>query len=366
VHGFVTELKQLLDFEFLGNSVLRWSLALLAFVAIFTVLPILRGYVSALRKRKPDTETHRFLDFVSLIAQNTTSLFLWSVAIWAADLVLNLPPRVDQVLSYVITVVVWVQVGVWLGAVASYFIDQRRVTSTDLSHATSLTIVQFITRFTIWTLVLLVALDNLGVNITALVTGLGIGGIAVALAVQTVLGDLLASLSIAFDKPFAIGDVLGVGQETGRVEQIGVSSTRLRSVTGEQIIVSNADLLKSRVHNFGRMYERRVLFTVGVTYETPREKLKRIPGIIETAIRAHEKTRFERSHFTAFGPSALTFESVYFVLDADYLLYADIQQDVNFRIHEEFERLGVQLAYPTQRLLLEGPGAAASSQPSPG
>lgn len=361
----MTELKQLLDFAFLGNSVLRWGLALLAFVATFTVLPILKRYISALRKRKPDTETHRFLDFVSLIAQHTTSLFLWSIAIWAADLVLHLPPRVDQALRYVITVVIWIQVGIWLGAVASYFIDRRRVTSTDLSQATSLTIVQFVVRLTIWTLVLLVAMDNLGVNITALVTGLGIGGIAVALAVQTVLGDLLASLSIAFDKPFAIGDVLGIGPETGRVEQIGVSSTRLRSVTGEQIIVSNADLLKARVHNFGRMYERRVVFTIGVAYETEREKLRRIPGIIEAAIRAHEKTRFERSHFTTFGPSALTFETVYQVLDADYMLYADIQQDVNFRIHEEFERLGVRFAYPTQRLFLEGPGAAASAQTSP-
>ena len=362
----MTELKQLLDFEFLGNSVLRWGVALLAFVATFTVLPILKRYISALRKRKPDAETHRFLDFASLLAQHTSTLFLWSAAIWTAELVLTLPPRLDQVLRYLITVVVWIQVGIWLAAVAGYFIDRRRVTSTDLSHATSLTVVHFVVRLTIWTLVLLVALDNLGVNITALVTGLGVGGIAVALAVQTVLGDLLASLSIAFDKPFAVGDVLGIGPETGRVEQIGVSSTRLRSLSGEQLIVSNTDLLKSRVHNFGRMYERRVVFTIGVAYETQREKLRRIPGIIEAAIRAHEKTRFERSHFTTFGPSALTFETVYFVLDADYILYADIQQDVNFRIHEELERLGVQFAYPTQRLLIQGPSAAtASSQTSP-
>ena len=360
----MTELKQLLDFELLGNSVLRWSLALLAFVATFTVLPILRRYISALRKR--DAKTHQFLDFASLTAQHTTTLFLWSVALWAADVVLTLPPGLDQALRYLITVVVWIQVGIWLGTIAGYYIDRRRALSTDQSHATSLTVVQFVVKLTIWTVVLLVALDNLGVNITALVTGLGIGGIAVALAVQTVLGDLLASLSIAFDKPFAVGDVLGIGPETGRVEHIGVSSTRLRSLSGEQIIVSNADLLKSRLHNFGRMYERRVVFTIGLTYETQREKLRRIPGIIEAAVRAHEKTRFERSHFTTFGPSALIFESVYFVLDADYILYADIQQEVNFRIHEELQRLGVQFAYPTQRLLLEGPAAAAASQSNPG
>jgi small-conductance mechanosensitive channel len=361
----MTELRQLLNFEFLGNSVLRWSLALLALVATFTVLPILKRYISALRKRRPDGEALQFLDFAALMARNTRSLFLWAIAVWAADLVLTLPPRIDQVLRYVITVVVWLQVGLWLGSVATYLIDRRRISSTDQSHTTSLAIVQFVARLTIWTLVLLVALDNLGVNITALVTGLGITGIAVALAVQTILGDLLASLSIAFDKPFTVGDVLTVDQITGRVEQVGVSSTRLRSVNGEQIIMSNADLLKSRVHNFGRMYERRVLFTLGIAYETEREKLRRIPAIIEAAVRAHEKTRFERSHFTTFGPSALIFESVYFVLDADYMLFANIQQDVNFRIHEELERLGVKLAYPTQRLFLEGAGIAAPSQSRP-
>jgi small-conductance mechanosensitive channel len=356
----MTELRQLLAFEFLGNSVLRWGLALLALVATFTVLPILKRYISALRKRWPSSQGHQFLDLAALMARNTSSIFLWTVAIWAADLVLTLPPRIDQVLRYAITVVVWAQVGLWLGSIASYFIDRRRVSSTDQSHTTSLAIVQFVARMAIWTLVLLVALDNLGVNITALVTGLGITGIAVALAVQTILGDLLASLSIAFDKPFSVGDVLTVDQETGRVEQVGVSSTRLRSVNGEQIIISNADLLKSRLRNFGRMYERRVLLTLGVAYETEREKLRRIPAIIEAAVREHEKARFERSHFTAFGPSALVFESVYFVLDPDYMLFANIQQAVNFRIHEELERLGVKLALPTQRLVLEGGGIATA------
>jgi small-conductance mechanosensitive channel len=361
----MTELEQLLQTEFLGNSLLRWGLALVALVVTFTILPILRRYISALRMKRPASEKHTVLDVVSLLAQHTTSFFLWTVVVWSADLLLELPPRFDQVVRYVITVVLWIQVGIWAGMVAAYFIDRSRATSKDLRHGASLTIVHFVVRLVIWSLVLLVALDNLGVNITALVTGLGIGGIAVALAVQTVLGDLLASISIAFDKPFAVGDAVQIGQDSGTVEQIGVSSTRLRSVSGEQIIISNADLLKSRVHNFGRMYERRVLFTIGVAYETAREKLQRIPGIIEAAIRAQQRTRFERSHFTAFGSSALVFESVYFVLDPDYMLYANTQQAINFRIHEELEKLGVQFAYPTQRLLVEGLSVAAAPQPRP-
>jgi small-conductance mechanosensitive channel len=359
------EFEQLLQNQFLDNSLLRWGLALLALLVTFTILPILRRYIVALRKRRPADETHTVLDVLSLLAQNTASWFLWTVVFWSADLLLTLPSRVDQIARFVITIVVWIQIGIWVGTVASYFIDRSRATSRDPTHGASLTIVHFIVRVAIWSLVLLVALDNLGINITALVTGLGIGGIAVALAVQTVLGDLLASISIAFDKPFAVGDALLVGQDSGTVEQIGVSTTRLRSITGEQIIISNADLLKSRVHNFGRMYERRVLFTIGVSYETPREKLMRIPGIIEAAIRAQQKTRFERSHFTTFGASSLVFESVYFVLDPDYLRYANIQQAINFRIHEELESLGVQFAYPTQRLVVEGLTVAAVPQQRP-
>lgn len=348
------EVKQLLELQFLGNSAWQWGLALLAMLATFTVPPLLTRYLDALRRRRPAGETHTVLDVAALLARHTTRLFLWSVVAWLARLILILPPRLDQVLAYATTIMWWVQVGIWVTAVAGYFIDRREGRTSDPSQSASLTIVQFIARLMIWSLVLLVALDNLGVNVTALITGLGIGGIAIALAVQTVLRDLLASLSIAFDKPFAVGDVLAVGQDTGRVEQVGISNTRLRSLSGEQLIISNADLLSSRVHNFGRMYERRVLFTVGVAYETPREKLKRIPGIIEAAVRAHEKTRFERSHFTAFGDSALTFETVYFVLGADYLLYANIQQAINFRLHEEFEALGVQLAHRTQRVPFEG------------
>ena len=361
----MADFETLLQRQFLGNSLLSWGLALLALLVTFMILPILRRYISALRKRRPAEETHTVLDVVSLLAQNTTSLFLWTVVVWSADLLLTLPPSFDKTIGYVITVVLWMQVGIWIGTVATYFIDRSRRTSRDPGHMASLTIVHFVARVAIWSLVLLVALDNLGVNITALVTGLGIGGVAVALAVQTVLGDLLASISIAFDKPFAVGDALTIGQDSGTVEQIGVSSTRLRSVNGEQIIIPNSDVIKSRVRNFGRMFERRVLFTLGIAYETPRDKLQRIPGIIEAVIRSQEKTRFERSHFTAFGTSALTFESVYFVLDPDYMLYANIQQAINFRLHEEFEKLGVEFAVPTQHLVLTGQSIVAPPQNPP-
>jgi len=213
-------------------------------------------------------------------------------------------------------------------------------------------------------MVLLLTLDNLGVDITALVAGLGIGGIAVALALQNVLGDLLASLSITLDQPFVIGDFLIVGDHMGSVEYVGIKTTRLRSLTGEQIVMSNADLLSSRVRNYGRMYERRIVFALGVAYETPREKLERIPPLLREIIEAQEGVRFDRAHFAKYGDFSLDFEIVYYVQSPEYGLYMDAQQAINFRIHEAFEDLGVQFAYPTQTLWIAGGAAAPEARAS--
>jgi small-conductance mechanosensitive channel len=166
-------------------------------------------------------------------------------------------------------------------------------------------------------------------------------------------GNLLASLSITFDRPFVVRDFLIIGEFLGSVEQIGIKSTRLRSLSGEQIVMSNADLLKSRVRNYGRMNERRVDFTIGVTYETHSDKLDLIPHIIRGIVEGQSDTRFDRSHFVAHGPASRDFGTVYYVLSADYNRYMDIQQDINMRIHREFGRIGVEFAYPTQRILLE-------------
>jgi small-conductance mechanosensitive channel len=222
----------------------------------------------------------------------------------------------------------------------------------------TLSIIGVVVRAVIWAVVLLLTLDNLGVDITALVAGLGIGGIAVALAVQNVLGDLLASLSIALDKPFVVGDFLIVGEFMGSVEYIGIKSTRLRSLSGEQIVMSNADLLGSRVRNYGRMQERRVVFAVGVTYETPREMVEAIPGMIREIVQAQDNIRFDRCHFAKFGPASLDYEAVYYVLSADYNQYMDTQQRINLRIFEAFALRGIEFAYPTQKIWLAQPAPA--------
>jgi small-conductance mechanosensitive channel len=345
----MNELSDLLALEFFGNSVLRWGLAGLAFLVTFTVLPLLRGYIAALRKRYAVGPHATAVEVSSLLADRTKVWFLWAVAFWFAVVrVLEIPDRVELGLNRLMVVLLALQVGIWLSAAVSFRLHHRRGATIESDPTGALAIVNFVAAILIWSVVTLVALDNLGVNVTALIAGLGIGGIAVALAVQTTLSNLLGSLAIALDQPFVVGDTIAVDQDTGKVEKIGITSTRLRSLSGEQIVISNTDLLKARVHNFGRMYERRVLFTIGVVYTTPREVLAQIPSIIEAAVRAREKVRFDRSHFVAYGDSALQFETVYFVLDPDYTLYANIQQTINLRILEEFARRGIELAYRTR------------------
>jgi small-conductance mechanosensitive channel len=212
----------------------------------------------------------------------------------------------------------------------------------------------------IWLVLILVALDNLGINIKTLIAGLGISGIAVALAVQNILGDLFASLSIVLDKPFVIGDFIIVNEYLGTVENVGLKTTRIRSLSGEQLVFSNGDLLKSRIRNFKRMYERRVVFSIGVLYQTPYEKLRLIPKMIREIIENQKPVRFDRAHFKEYGDYSLKFEIVYWIHSPDYNIYMDIQQAINLEIYKKFEETDIAFAYPTQTLLLE-PSTISSS-----
>ncbi|MBE0636789.1 mechanosensitive ion channel family protein, partial [Candidatus Bipolaricaulota bacterium] len=197
-------------------------------------------------------------------------------------------------------------------------------------------------------------LDNLGVNVSTLIATLGVGGIAIALAVQNILSDLFASLSIIVDRPFVIGDFIIVGEQMGNVEKIGLKTTRVRSLTGEQIIFSNSDLLSSRVRNYRRMYERRIAFTVGVTYQTTPEELEAIPVLIEGIVSCQPDVRFDRCHFKSLGDFALQIETVYYVLVSDYAVYMNVQQAINLGIMRAFAQRGIEFAYPTQTLFVQG------------
>ena len=204
-----------------------------------------------------------------------------------------------------------------------------------------------LSKIVIWGIALILFLDNVGVKITSLVTGLGIGGVALAFAAQSALADIFCFFTIFFDKPFEIGDFIIAGEHMGNVEHIGVKTTRLRAIGGEQLIVSNADLTGSRIRNYKTMQQRRVSFTLAVTYDTPSEKLKAIPPMIQQIVEETEDTTFSRAHFASFGTYSLNFEIVYFVLSADYDRYMEINQRINLAIKDGFEQLGVSFALPT-------------------
>jgi small-conductance mechanosensitive channel len=217
----------------------------------------------------------------------------------------------------------------------------------------TVTVIKILLQILIWTLTLTLLLDNLGIRVSALVTGLGIGGVAIALASQSILGDLFSYFIIFFDRPFELGDYIVIGEFRGTVENIGVKTTRLRSIDGEELVFSNTDLTGARVRNYKRMNLRRVVFRLDLPQQTPLEKLREIPRLLETIIREQQQASFDRAHFAEFGASALIFEVVYYVLSNDYNRYMDIQQAINFRIKEEFARRNIELAYPAQTIFLQ-------------
>lgn len=359
---------EMMDRVLLENPVSQWLIALgaglLAVVVLRGVQAVMRGRIARLAER---TGT-RWDDHLVQTVSSTRLLFWLVVGVWVGAKFLVLSESAERWVRIIFIVTLLLQAGLWAGALINSALEdyRRRKRQENPEDVTTLGLIGLAARVAIWSVVVLLILDNLGVDITALVAGLGIGGVAVALAVQNILGDLLASLSIVLDKPFVVGDFLVVDDMLGSVEHIGLKTTRLRSLSGEQLIFSNTDLLGSRVRNYGRMYERRVVFTLGVTYQTPRDKLRLIPQIIREAVEAQQNTRFDRAHFSQYGDFSLNFESVYYVLSRDYNQYMDVQQAIYLAIHERFETEGIDFAYPTQTLFLERTGAEGRSPDGPG
>src|SRR5450631_225827 len=339
---------------FFGNTIADWLVAGVLGVAVWSGLSLMRRLIAARHKRYPADHRSTPVRLLFYLVGNTKQYFFLALALAAGQEGLTLTPRLQHAVSNVALILMLLQVGLWAGRAMRFYLEIKEMErGSDRLFAGSLDIINFVARMLIWSLLTLVALDNMGVNITALLAGLGVGGVAVALALQSVLGDLFASLSIALDKPFAVGDSLNIDTYTGSVEHIGIKTTRLRSESGEQIILSNADILKSRVRNYGRMPEQRVLTTLRVAYATPSETLAGIPKLLEAIVREQASARFERCHLRLFGESALQFELSYFAQEPKLNPMLDLQQTVNLRIIDEFRRLGIEFAYPTQRVIVE-------------
>lgn len=344
----------LFEYKFYGNSLYDWSVAIVIILVLALAFQFAKRFVRRRVVSFAQRTATRLDDLLVDMLDHTRFLFLFVLALYFGSQYLELPQKLTRFITHSAVIALLVQMALWGNrAIALWLADYlKKHRETDAAAATTMSVLGFIARVLLWTVLLLMVLANLGFDITALVASLGIGGVAVALALQNILGDIFASLSIAMDKPFVIGDFIIVDNDMGTVEYIGLKTTRVRSLSGEQIIFSNNDLLKSRIRNYKRMYERRVVFGFGVTYETPLEKLKKIPGTVRRIVEAQEKTRFDRAHFMKYGDSSLDFEVVYFIRDPDFNLYMDIQQSINLAIFENFASEEIQFAYPTRTVVL--------------
>ena len=355
-----------MNYTFLNNDFTAWSVALgvalgALVLAIIVKKLLLRGLCSIAGR------TATYLDdVVATVLSSTGKLFMAALALYAGAQALTLTPDAARMMRLAVMVAVFVQVALWGDLGVKEWLKQYRTRNRGENPAstTSTAALGFVARAAIWLIVLLMILDNFGVNITTLVASLGIGGIAVALAMQNILGDLFSSLSIVLDKPFVVDDFITIDGVSGTVEYVGLKTTRLRGLGGEQIVVSNSDMLKSRIHNLKRMQTRRIAFTIGVTYDTDPAKLRAIPDYIGDIVRRQPNLNFDRAHFKSFGASSLEFEVVYIVNSADYTVYMDIQQAINLDLFTRFAQEGIEFAYPTQTIYHINKGAANAANES--
>jgi small-conductance mechanosensitive channel len=349
----IDSLVKPLESNVFGNGLAQWAIAAALSLGLLIVALLVRLIlVRRLPAPEPGEEMHWPMVLHEVVAR-TWTLFLIIAAIYAGTTLLTLPDSVHRLVYSIFIVALFVQLAFWADRIAAAVLAWRLKPIRSKSKSAmrnALSLIQFVVRVAVWSLALLLIFQNLGFDITALIAGLGVGGIAVALAAQSVLGDLFSSLAIILDRPFEVGDFIIFGEQMGTVEKIGIKTTRIRALSGEQIAVSNTDLVKTRVHNFKRMKERRVVLVLGVTYDTPADKLERIPSTVTEIIEKQEEVRFERAHFRSFGNSALEFEIVYWVLDADYTIYMDKQQSINFAIFRAFQDEGIEFAFPSQTL----------------
>jgi small-conductance mechanosensitive channel len=326
------------------------TIAATIFVAVLTVLVALKLVIARQLARVSSTGRMQFLSYVRELVDATRLPFLLALSLLVAISQLEFTAHREKWLQYAWIITGVTQIGLWGARIISVAADHAfaRQRVNNPSAATHLMLGALVARMVLWSITALVMLDNLGFNISTLMASLGIGGIAVALAVQNILGDIFSSVSIALDKPFVIGDFIVVDSYMGTVEYVGMKTTRLRSLGGEQIIFSNTELLKNRIRNYKRMQERRVLFEFGIAYETPIDDVEQVPDMVRTIVNAQQTAiRFDRAHFKGYGDSALLFEVVYYVLDPDFNGYMDCQQKINLALLRQFRDRNIGFAYPT-------------------
>jgi small-conductance mechanosensitive channel len=350
--GGVLNATPLLNADIAGSALWRWILALAAATALYFVARLVLSQAIQRLGRLSERTDVIVDDMLVTVLAATSRLAVGVAAVLAASFLLEAGNTLATLRRWAGVIAVTMQAGLWAQRAVTFWLEHQRdrLAETDPGAMTTLQGMSYLARTIIWSAAVILMLDNLGYNVSALLAGLGIGGVAVALALQNVLGDLFASLSIALDKPFVTGDFIIVDDKLGTVSHVGLKTTRVTSLSGEQLVFSNSDLLSSRIRNYKRMQERRVAFSFGVLYQTPVEQLEEIPTIVRRIVEATPESRFDRAHFKEFGDSAYTFEVVYYVLAPEYELYMDCQQNINLELCRAFEEIGIEFAYPTRTL----------------
>ncbi|MEC5218954.1 small-conductance mechanosensitive channel [Actimicrobium sp. GrIS 1.19] len=336
-------------------------LALTVSVSVLLILLALKKFLRHQLQRLNNERSLNVLGYAEQLVRATRVPFMIGLAGLCGVSQMELPLRWERWLGYAWIIILVAQIAIWGNRLITVAVQRAvaRQSSINPASATHLSLAGLVGQILLWSIALLVTLDNLGFNVSTLMASLGIGGIAVALAVQNILGDIFSSVSIALDKPFVIGDFIVVDAYMGTVEHVGMKTTRLRSLGGEQIIISNTELLKNRIRNFKRMQERRAVFEFGVAFDTPIELLEKMPTMLKTIIAASaHPTRFDRAHFKSIGDGALQFEVVYFVLDPDFNMFMDIQQAINLALLRQCRTANIAITYPGRTITL-----AASTEP---
>ncbi|MDD2928459.1 MAG: mechanosensitive ion channel family protein [Sideroxydans sp.] len=336
---------------YFGNTILAYLTSLAILLGGMAAIYVFKRYILNHLKKLAESSATTIDDLLVKAIERTVVPILYFGVLYASIHTLQLSRDFERGFNIAAIVLVTILVVRTLTAAVHHLLRSNSNAASE-EGGKQIKGIGGLLNFLIWMLALLFLLDNLGVKISAMVAGLGIGGIAVALAAQAVLGDLFSYFVIFFDKPFAVGDFIVVDDKMGVVEHVGIKTTRIKALSGEQLVFSNTDLTNSRVHNFKKMERRRVVFKLGVTYQTPAEQLKRIPQLVKDIIVAQQDAEFDRGHFANYGDFSLNFEFVYYVIGADYAKYMDIQQAINLAIFEAFEKEGIEFAYPSQTLFV--------------
>jgi small-conductance mechanosensitive channel len=336
------------SYTLLGNTVLDYATALLAFAVLVLIFKIFQSLIlKRLRKLSKSTATEIDDMLVGMVETLRPPFYLF-LGFYLALSFLEINIIFEKLINIILVAWIVFQIVLALQVVVDYGVKKWSRREKERGAKSAYQALGKLAKIILWAGALLFVLSNLGVNITSLVAGLGIGGVAVAFALQNILNDLFSSFAIYFDKPFVVGDFIVVGSRAGVVEKIGIKTTRVRALQGEEIVISNRELTSTQIQNFKRMHERRVVLSFGVVYETPNALLEKIPKIVEKVVKSVELTRFDRAHFFRFDDSSLTFEAVYYVGTGDYNKYMDINEKILLGIKGSFEKEGIQMAYPTR------------------